>query len=260
MNYYKAFAALDMHNKVNTQKVNTNPHDINSSATPNYTTQTQPTKNNMPAYVLTCISVILCALAAAACGNSEIEDAAKLVSATNLVPEEQEERLEDRVVVHIAEQKNHVLTDVDYTTSPPTGGDHFPAWQNCIFYTLPVKDTVAVHSLEHGAVWIAYRDDLDAKTLASIKSRVEAETHLLASPYPNLQSPLVLTAWERYMPANSWSDPLVNQFIRTYMGRRSPTAPEAGASCSQAIGKENEPNFLYEEVLKQELGNTLTQQ
>ena len=213
---------------------------------PIYATQTMLTHSNTHIHILACVSVVLCALTAAACGNSNLEDT------TNLVPEEQEEQLEDRVVVYPAEQKNHVLTDVDYTTRPPTGGDHFPAWQNCMFYTLPVKDTVAVHSLEHGAVWIAYRDDIDATTLASIKSRVEAETHLLASPYPNLPSPLVLTAWERYMPVNSWSDPLVNQFIRTYMGRRSPTAPEAGALCSKAIGQASDPNFLYDEVLKQE--------
>ena len=33
-------------------------------------------------------------------------------------------------------------------------GEHNPVWQNCGFYNKPVRDESAVHSLEHGAVWI----------------------------------------------------------------------------------------------------------
>ncbi|MGD9430703.1 DUF3105 domain-containing protein [Arthrobacter russicus] len=30
-------------------------------------------------------------------------------------------------------------------------------WTNCGIYTAPVEPTRAVHSLEHGAVWLTYR-------------------------------------------------------------------------------------------------------
>jgi hypothetical protein len=45
---------------------------------------------------------------------------------------------------------------VDYPQSPPVGGPHNPIWQNCGFYSKPVRDEYAVHSMEHGAVWITY--------------------------------------------------------------------------------------------------------
>ena len=157
----------------------------------------------------------------------------------------------DRVQSHPTDQADHVLEEVGYPTRPPTGGDHFPYWQNCHFYTSPLIDEVAVHSLEHGAVWVAFRPDADPEMLASIRSRVDSESHLLASPYPGLGSPLVLSAWERQLTVQDWGDPAVEAFLDRYLGRRSPTAPEAGALCSEAIGTPDDPADLYEEAAEQ---------
>ena len=40
-----------------------------------------------------------------------------------------------------------------YEQDPPTNRGHSPSWQNCGFYSFPVQNENAVHSLEHGAVW-----------------------------------------------------------------------------------------------------------
>ena len=52
---------------------------------------------------------------------------------------------------------------------PPTGGSHNPRWQNCGIYTDPVDSSLAVHSLEHGAVWLAYQPDLAADKVAELQ-------------------------------------------------------------------------------------------
>ena len=39
---------------------------------------------------------------------------------------------------------------------PPAGGPHFPVWLDPGIYGSPVSDGEAVHSLEHGMVWISY--------------------------------------------------------------------------------------------------------
>lgn len=141
-----------------------------------------------------------------------------------------------------------------YDVAPPASGSHFDAWQNCGFYTEPLQDQTAVHSLEHGAVWIAYQPDLDPAVLDEIKERMGVERHVLAAPYPGLQNPIVLTAWTRQLAVNDWSDPTVEDFLATYTGERSPTAPEAGVSCEGAIGSPPEqPDDGFEEILRQVL-------
>jgi hypothetical protein len=132
---------------------------------------------------------------------------------------------------------DHVACDGGYDHAPPTSGSHYGAWQNCGFYTEPVRDYTAVHALEHGAVWIAYRPDLPTEEIAAIEARVAGASHLLAAPYPGLRNPLVLSAWTRQLAADRMEDPEVESFIVDHAGRSPRTrAPEAGAACSGGIG------------------------
>ena len=130
----------------------------------------------------------------------------------------------------------HVLCEVAYEMRPPASGDHFPTWQNCGFYTEPVRDETAVHSLEHGAIWIAYAPAVDAATRDSIAAAVDLDDHVLAAPYPGLKHPIVLTAWQRQLAVMSMDDLAVTEFFNRQLGRVSETAPEAGVSCANAIG------------------------
>src|SRR5205823_312975 len=55
---------------------------------------------------------------------------------------------------------------------PPAGGPHFPQPQPPGTYDQPLADGNAIHSLEHGMVWISYRPDLlapgDLDTLKNV--------------------------------------------------------------------------------------------
>lgn len=146
--------------------------------------------------------------------------------------------------------KNHVLC-ASYDHTPPASGDHFPVWQNCGIYTEPIQNQTAVHSLEHGAVWVAYQPDLDPAVVQTMTDQLQSANFALMAPYPGLQNPIVLTAWTRQLAVDNWTDPAVQEFLDTYLGRYSPVAPEAGASCGQAVGTPpNEPNANYQEILQ----------
>lgn len=60
------------------------------------------------------------------------------------------------VKTYVGLARNHVDTPVDHPQTPPVGGPHSPVWQNCEYYDTSVPNERAVHSMEHGAVWITY--------------------------------------------------------------------------------------------------------
>jgi hypothetical protein len=128
----------------------------------------------------------------------------------------------------------HVNTPVAYLESPPVGGPHAPIWQNCGFYDTPVANENAVHSLEHGAVWITYRPDLPTDQVESLQQLASREDSLLVSPYPGLQAPVVASAWGVQLQLDSATDARLGQFIKTF--RNGERAPEAGESCSGGVG------------------------
>ena len=58
------------------------------------------------------------------------------------------------VVTYSELARDHVVGKVTYAQMPPVGGKHSAVWQNCGIYSAPVANENAVHSMEHGAVWI----------------------------------------------------------------------------------------------------------
>jgi hypothetical protein len=54
----------------------------------------------------------------------------------------------------------HVEGTVDYPQNPPAGGPHNQYWLNCGVYTEEQTNENAVHSLEHGAIWVTYDPSL----------------------------------------------------------------------------------------------------
>jgi len=126
--------------------------------------------------------------------------------------------------------RTHVEDDVDYEQSPPVGGPHAPDWQDCGFYDAPVPDERAVHSLEHGAMWITYDPDLESDQLAVIEELAGAEGYVLASPREGLPSPVVASAWGVQLTLPAASDPRLQSFVDDYA--ESPQAPEPGAPCT----------------------------
>lgn len=126
----------------------------------------------------------------------------------------------------------HTSGDVDYEQSPPVGGEHNPVWQNCGYYDKPVRDENAVHSLEHGAVWITYSPDLPQDQVTELKNIAEDRSYILVSPYPDLPSdtPVVASAWGKQVGLDSAEDPDLESFIQAY--RQGPQTPEPGAVCT----------------------------
>jgi len=127
----------------------------------------------------------------------------------------------------------HVEGTVDYAQSPPAGGDHNAIWLNCGVYDQPVPDENAVHSLEHGAIWVTYdADALSDDELAALRAQLPS-SYAILSPYDGLDAPVVLSAWNAQLKLDSVDDERIGEFFTAYW--RSQSAPEPNALCSGAL-------------------------
>jgi len=142
------------------------------------------------------------------------------------------EEFEDLSAAHVESSPEPV--PAGEAVLPPVGGDHDPVWQNCGIYTEPVGTANAVHSLEHGAVWVTYRPDLSEDQVDTLTDLVEGEPYALLSPFENLAAPVVLTAWGVQLELDRADDPRAAVFLAKYL--QGEQTPEPGAACSGGIG------------------------
>lgn len=130
-------------------------------------------------------------------------------------------------------EAQHVQTAVDYEMTPPAGGPHNPSWLNCGIYEEEVPNEYAVHSLEHGAVWVTYDpEQVQGADLDALRSAMP-RSYMILSPFPGLEAPVVASAWGVQVALDGVDDPRLSDFIVKY--RQSPDVPEPGALCSQAL-------------------------
>lgn len=128
---------------------------------------------------------------------------------------------------------NHVNGPVEYPQAPPAGGDHSQIPLNCAVYTEPVPNENAVHSLEHGAVWVTYDPDAVTGEQLELLRRDIPSTYAILSPYEGLPSPVIASAWGAQLKASGADDPRIKDFISKYRSAKS--APEPGAPCTGGL-------------------------
>lgn len=128
---------------------------------------------------------------------------------------------------------------VAYDQSPPFGGPHDASWATCTgnVYANPIRSENAVHSLEHGAIWIAYNPDkVDSSGVDELKAKADGQPYTLMSPYPGLDKAVSLQSWGHQLKVDSADDERIGQFIQALRLNKN-TYPEVGASCSTVPGQ-----------------------
>ena len=133
------------------------------------------------------------------------------------------------------EAGTHTAEPVDYTESPPVGGPHagIPEWADCTgtVYDIDIRHENAVHSLEHGAVWITYDpdavSDADIETLTELVDGVNGR---MLSPYVGQDSPVSVQSWGHQLKVDSVTDPRIEQYA-DFFTFNAEYFPEPGASC-----------------------------
>ncbi|MFJ6894896.1 DUF3105 domain-containing protein [Streptomyces hokutonensis] len=131
--------------------------------------------------------------------------------------------------------RTHVETKVDYPMNPPVGGNHAPQWMTCNgnVYTQAIPNGNAVHSLEHGAVWVTYNDKATTADLKTLADKVTKTPYTLMSPDKTQSGTVMLSAWGHQLSVKTASDPRVDQFLTKYV--QGAQTPEPGAACTNGL-------------------------
>ncbi|GAA0646450.1 DUF3105 domain-containing protein [Streptomyces thermocarboxydovorans] len=133
--------------------------------------------------------------------------------------------------------RNHVTKSVSYPVTPPVGGDHHPVWMNCNgdVYTKEINNTNAVHSMEHGAVWVTYNSKADKKDVDALAAKVKKTPYTLMSPVEGQKDPIMLSAWGHQRTVKGADDPAVDKFFAKFV--QGQQTPEPGAACTNGLAQ-----------------------
>ena len=137
---------------------------------------------------------------------------------TRKSPEEIAVSLEGRVAEFAIEGRDHVAAGVkvDYKTNPPTSGAHLGQAENWGVYSKEIDDKAAVHGLEHGGIWISYKD-VDETTQKALEAigRVNSQS-VIVSPRSGNDDKIVVVSWGRMMRLESADQALIQKYIDIY--------------------------------------------
>jgi hypothetical protein len=129
-------------------------------------------------------------------------------------------------------EATHTDTRVSYDQSPPVGGPHNAAWLNCGVYDEPQQNENVVHTLEHGAVWVAYNPATTTDAEIAALVALVPDTYTVISPYEGIDE-MAISAWGAQLFFSDVGDPVVEEFLTEFW--RSPNSPEPNAPCTGAL-------------------------
>ncbi|WP_137843176.1 DUF3105 domain-containing protein [Microbacterium sp. 2FI] len=127
----------------------------------------------------------------------------------------------------------HVEGAVEYEQTPPAGGEHNAVWLNCGIYDQSVPNENAVHSMEHGAVWVTYDPaEVSGDELDTLKGTLPS-SYVILSPYEGMDTPIAISNWNHQLKVDSADDERIGEFFEEFW--RSQNVPEPNAACTGAL-------------------------
>lgn len=133
------------------------------------------------------------------------------------------------------EHSDRDFTIADYSTNPPTSGDHNPnPIQTGQFYSSTPPLGEVVHALEHGAV-IGWTNGLSADDQQAVEDAFNAEFQkgyyqLAVVEFPDLDGSFAISSWDSLQRCDSPDPAAIADFIENHYAPS--TTAEAALACS----------------------------
>ncbi len=133
-------------------------------------------------------------------------------------------------------------TPISYCTNPPSGGDHYPVWADFKTYNASVPWPYVVHSLEHGAIVLAYNCSTSecpelVQQLTSVRDAAAVDPlcmpgvkRILLMPSTTIPTRIAAAAWGHVYRASCFDAPSLSAFIRDHYAKTVENFCAAGQS------------------------------
>jgi hypothetical protein len=114
-----------------------------------------------------------------------------------------------------------------YNSNPPTSGWHTPQTVPWGARRDAIPDEVVIHNLEHGGIWISYKDPTDTalvEKLEALASRYRSK--VIVTPRPQNDAPIAVVAWTKLMKLQAFDEAAIVKFIDAYKNKGPEQVPD----------------------------------
>lgn len=114
--------------------------------------------------------------------------------------------------------KEHIAVGVPhpvYNSNPPTSGWHYGSAADWKVYDQELPDEMLIHNLEHGGIWISYKD-IDEETVNKLKAIWRQYSgSVVITPRQANDTKIALASWGRLDKLDSFDEARILNFILT---------------------------------------------
>jgi hypothetical protein len=115
---------------------------------------------------------------------------------------------------------------VDYNSTPPTSGEHWPRWADCGFYSKSLPDERIVHNLEHGNIVVSYNFANPAQVTElreALEGVAQFGSYGVARSYDDIaDGKVALSAWGRLHIMDGVVPIDISRFFDSFAGNLGP--------------------------------------
>lgn len=113
-----------------------------------------------------------------------------------------------------------------YNSNPPTSGPHYPQPAPWGVYADQRPDEELIHNLEHGGIWISYKDPGDQALIDQLKDIADNyPIKVIMTPRPGNDSRIAVAAWTRLLPLEAFDQGQIKNFIKAYINKGPEQVP-----------------------------------
>src|SRR3990170_4009123 len=129
----------------------------------------------------------------------------------------------DQGRAHVAPGQSHP----PFNSNPPTSGWHYASTASWGFHNSELTDELLIHNLEHGGIWITYKDDRDSAVVDPLVALArEFPRKLVITHRPKNDNPLAVAAWGQLMKLDRYDRTAIVDFYNRFKNKGPEFVPD----------------------------------